>query len=109
MCVGCWALFCWRLLLNLVADAAKTFCKTKITLMRMSDIVQLVLSQTARIRGDEHYWIVYMIPGILKKLSDIGIFTRQPESRTKFCSQLSNRMEEYPNQHEKEINKNDKK
>ena len=82
----------WSYLLTLVANATHAFGKKKMTLMRMSEIVGLILSETAKIRGDEHYRIVYMIPGILKKLSDIGIFTREAESRKQFCSQLSTRI-----------------
>ena len=82
----------WNCLLTLVANATHAFGYKKMTLLKMSEIVALVLKETAKIRGDEHYWIVYMIPGILKKMSDIGIFTREAESRKQFCSQLSTRI-----------------
>ena len=78
--------------------------KTKLTLREMSDKIKLILSLTAKTRGDEHYWILIIIPGILKVLSNIAIFTRHPESRNEFCTQMSNRIKkittilEKPNQ-----------
>ena len=94
----------WRQLLNAVAEITRIFCRTKLTLREMSDKNKLILSLTANIKGDEHYWILIIIPGLLKVLSNIAIFTRHPESRNEFCTQMHKRIKkittilEKPNQ-----------
>ena len=68
----------WRQLLNAVAETTRIFCRTKLTLRDMSDKMKFILSLTRNIKEDEHYWILIIIPGILKVLANIGIFTRHP-------------------------------
>ena len=70
----------------------------------MSDKMKFILSLTRNIKEDEHYWILIIIPEILKVLANIRIFTRHPESRNEFCTQMHTRIKkittilEKPNQ-----------